>query len=120
MGGRERSEPSGSHFGGGTPSPPDTTSARGRDLAPGTSVTVGMRPEALAPATDGSAGIRVTVEHVEQLGHETLTHVRVLGADEMHLVARLPARLTGQRGEELRLAPDPDRLYLFAADGTAL
>ena len=89
-------------------------------LAPGTTVTVGVRPEAFARARDGDAGLRVAVEHVEQLGHETLTHVRVPGAEEVRLVARLPARLTGERGDELRLAPDPDRVYLFAADGRAL
>jgi ABC-type sugar transport system ATPase subunit len=95
---------------------------RGRtrqDLAPGTCVVAGVRPEALALAPDGKAGIRVVVEHVEQLGHETLTHVRVLDAEE-RLVARLPARLTGHKGEELRLAPDPDRVYVFAAEGAAL
>jgi ABC-type sugar transport system ATPase subunit len=89
-------------------------------LAPGTSVTVGARPEAFARARDSDAGLRVTVEHVEQLGHETLTHVRVPGTEEVRLVARLPAQLTGERGEELRLAPDPDRVYVFAADGRAL
>jgi multiple sugar transport system ATP-binding protein len=89
-------------------------------LAPGTTVTVGMRPEAFTGARDGDGGLRVTVEHVEQLGHETLTHVRMPGAEGVRLVARLPTRLTGERGDELRLAPDPDRVYVFAADGRAL
>jgi ABC-type sugar transport system ATPase subunit len=89
-------------------------------LAPGTAVTVGVRPEAFARAPDGDEGLRVVVEHVEQLGHETLTHVRLPGADDVRLVARLPARLSGARGEEIHLAPDPDRVYVFAADGRAL
>ena len=88
--------------------------------APGTSVTAGVRPEALGRASDGDAALRVTVEHVEQLGHETLTHARVHGAAEVRLVARLPARTTGEKGEEIPLAPDPDRVYVFAADGQTL
>jgi ABC-type sugar transport system ATPase subunit len=88
--------------------------------ARGSEVTVGIRPEALARGRDGDAGLRVTVDHVEQLGHETLTHVRVPGTHDVRLVARLPARLGGERGDELHLAPDPDRVYVFAADGRAL
>ena len=88
--------------------------------APGTTVTAGVRPEALGRARDGDAGLHVTVEHVEQLGHETLTHVRLRGADDVRLVARLPGRMSGDKGEELRLAPDPERVYVFAADGRTL
>jgi ABC-type sugar transport system ATPase subunit len=84
------------------------------------SVTAGVRPEALGRARDGDAGLRVTVEHVEQLGHETLTYVRVHGADDVRLVARLPGRLSGEKGEQLDLVPDPDRVYVFAADGRTL
>jgi ABC-type sugar transport system ATPase subunit len=89
-------------------------------LSQGTSVTLGARPEVFVHAREGDFGLRVTVEHVEQLGHETLTHVRVAGAEDVRLIARLPARLTGERGDVLQLAPDPDRLYVFAADGRAL
>jgi ABC-type sugar transport system ATPase subunit len=89
-------------------------------LSQGTSVTLGARPEGFVHAREGDFGLRVTVEHVEQLGHETLTHVRVAGAEDVRLIARLPARLTGERGDVLQLAPDPDRLYVFAADGRAL
>jgi ABC-type sugar transport system ATPase subunit len=90
------------------------------DLAPGASVTAGMRPEAFGAAGHDGGGLGVTVEHIEHLGHETLTHVRVLDADEVRLVARLPGRSTGTKGERLHLAPDPDRVYLFAADGRTL
>jgi ABC-type sugar transport system ATPase subunit len=91
-----------------------------RPPEPGEPVTAGVRPEALGRARDGDAGLRVTVEHVEQLGHETLTHVAVRGTDDVRMVARLPGRLSGERGEELDLLADPDRVYVFAADGRTL
>ena len=87
---------------------------------PGEAVTAGVRPEAFGRARDGDAGLRVTVEHVEQLGHETLTHVAVRGTDDVRMVARLPGRLSGERGEELDFLADPDRVYVFAADGRTL
>jgi ABC-type sugar transport system ATPase subunit len=89
-------------------------------LAPGTTVTAGVRPEALGRARDGEGRLRVTVEHVEQLGHETLTHVRVRGVDDVRLVARLSGRQTGEKGADLDLVADPERVYVFAADGRTL
>jgi len=44
----------------------------------------------------------------------------VHGADDVRLVARLPGRLSGRKGEELDLLADPDRVYVFAADGRTL
>jgi ABC-type sugar transport system ATPase subunit len=88
--------------------------------APGSDATAGVRPEALGRARDGDSGFGVTVEHVEQLGHETLTHVRVRGADDVRLVARLPGRLGGEKGDSLDLLADPERVYLFDADGRSL
>jgi ABC-type sugar transport system ATPase subunit len=90
------------------------------ELSPGTSVTAGVRPEALGRARGGETGLRVRVEHVEQLGHETLTHVRLGDADDVRLVARLPGPQSGEKGEELDLAADPNRVYVFAADGRTL
>jgi multiple sugar transport system ATP-binding protein len=90
-------------------------------LAPGDTVTVGIRPEGirLAPASDG-AGFPATVQLVEHLGRETIvyadaTPLRCIGSDTgtgnltVHLpdVAQLPA------GTPLRLTFDPADAYLF-------
>jgi ABC-type sugar transport system ATPase subunit len=95
---------------------------RGHDApAPGADATAGVRPEALrlAAADADAEALCVEVEHLEHLGHETLAHVRLAGAD-VRLVARMPGRLAHRRGDPLRLAADPKRVHLFAPDGHAL
>jgi ABC-type sugar transport system ATPase subunit len=87
-------------------------------------LTAGVRPEAVAleSAGDGAA-LRATVEHVESLGHETLTHVRVAGAapeDGVALVARSEGMPRFTRGDPVDLRIDPARVYLFGADGRTL
>jgi ABC-type sugar transport system ATPase subunit len=82
------------------------------------SVTVGVRPEALTPAADGSPNaLTLTVEHVEWLGHETLAHLR---AGDAPVVARLPGMHTLDAGAPITVTVDPTRIYLFDADGRAL
>ena len=88
--------------------------------APGESVTAGVRPEALGRARTATPGSASRVEHVEQLGHETLTYVRVHGADDVRSGRAAPRRLSGEKGEQLDLVPDPDRVYVSAADGRTL
>jgi ABC-type sugar transport system ATPase subunit len=87
-------------------------------------VTVGIRPEALALAGEGAReALRLTVEHVEWLGHETLVHLRAGsdGPDASRVVARLPGMHTLASGQAVALAVDPTRLHLFAHDdGRAL
>lgn len=53
-----------------------TASAGGRSVAgwAGREVTLGIRPEHLAPSTDGRPHMTVTVELVETLGADTLVH----------------------------------------------
>ncbi len=83
-------------------------------------VTVGIRPEALTRAADGTPGaLRLTVAHVEWLGHETLAHLRA-GDDDATVVARLPGMHALTAGEPITLAADPAHIYLFTADGHAL
>jgi len=94
-----------------------------KTLAADTVVTVGIRPEALTLAAENVAGaLRLTVEHVEWLGHETLVHLDGGGAaDPARVVARLPGMHTLAHGQTLALAVDPARIYLFdPASGRAL
>jgi multiple sugar transport system ATP-binding protein len=91
--------------------------------AAGASLTAGVRPEAieLGGAEDGA--VRGTVEHVESLGHETLTHVRVPGrtpGDAVVLVARADGMPRFSKGDPVGLRIDPARVYLFGEDGRTL
>ena len=82
--------------------------------------TAGVRPE-FVRVTAGDGGVRATVEHVECLGHETLTHVRVgAGDDGVRLVARVDGMPAFGKGETVSLAVDPARLHLFGDNGRAL
>ncbi|HUI27539.1 MAG TPA: sn-glycerol-3-phosphate ABC transporter ATP-binding protein UgpC [Candidatus Kryptonia bacterium] len=86
------------------------------------SLTGGIRPEAfqLAPADDGGA-LRVAVELVEWLGHETLIHA---SAGDGEQIARLVVRVQGMhelaKGETVSLRADPQRIHLFDERGVAL
>ena len=95
-------------------------SAPPRSAASQGTITVGIRPEALTLAADGTAGtLRLTVEHVEWLGHETLAHLHT-GDGDARLIARLPGMHTLAAGQPVTLAVDPARIHLFGADGAAL
>ncbi|MCC6766865.1 MAG: ATP-binding cassette domain-containing protein [Deltaproteobacteria bacterium] len=92
-------------------------------------ITVGIRPEALVRVDPGAANaLRLTVAHVEWLGHETLAHLRATeppgaGRDEERddgMVARLPGMHQLAPGEPLALGVDPASVYLFDRNGRAL
>ena len=89
--------------------------------APGTEVTVAIRPEALMLATPASASeiaIGGTIRHVEMLGAETLLHV-IAGSVTKPLVARVEpsvgARL--KMGAPITLVAQADRVLVFGKDG---
>jgi multiple sugar transport system ATP-binding protein len=86
-------------------------------VAPGTRVTVGLRPEILRPAAAG--GIPAEVAQLEYLGSEVLLHASF---GRTRLVARLaPAQAAGLcAGQAVRLAVDWDAALLFGHDGTRL
>jgi len=91
---------------------------------PGGPLTAGVRPEAigLAGAPEDGA-VRGTVQHLEALGHETLTHVRVDGApgeEAIVLVARVDGMPRFAKGDAVGLRIDPARVYLFGENGDAL
>ncbi|MDY6924740.1 MAG: sn-glycerol-3-phosphate ABC transporter ATP-binding protein UgpC [Pseudomonadota bacterium] len=83
--------------------------------APGTPVTLGVRPEhlGLAGAPDG---LRATVTFVETLGHATYAY---LAAGDAALTVLLPGDVQPAVGETLRLAVPAGRAHLFDADGVA-
>jgi sn-glycerol 3-phosphate transport system ATP-binding protein len=79
-------------------------------------VTVGIRPEHLAPSGAFDAHFSGTVEMIEQLGADTLVH---LSHGEDLVTARLPHGAHPEVGSTLHLTADPARVYLFDAESGA-
>jgi sn-glycerol 3-phosphate transport system ATP-binding protein len=93
------------------------TAASGGAVA-GAAVTVGIRPEHLAPVAAAQAQVSGTVEMVEQLGADTLVHV---GHGAELIIARLPNGGNPEVGATVHLAADPARVFLFdSATGARL
>ena len=84
--------------------------AVGMPLAAGRKLTIGVRPEHLAPSAPSAASVVGSVEMVEALGADTLVHVGVGGRS---LIARLPQGAPTAVGEPIALAARPDRIYVF-------
>ena len=82
---------------------------------PGTTLTVGIRPEHLAEATQSDVGLSVSVMFQEQLGADTLLHAR--SNVENH---KLTVRFTGQRhfepGTSMALSFSSEHLHLFSSE----
>jgi multiple sugar transport system ATP-binding protein len=95
-------------------------------LAPGTGLTLGLRPEALRPLAAGARGpfIPARLRRAEDLGPEWLLHADL--ADGARLTFRLgatehaAARAEGALEEALALAVLPAGIHLFDADGRRL
>mgnify|MGYP003694310633 CR=1 FL=1 len=81
-------------------------------LAAGRELTVGVRPEHLAPCKPSEANLVGSVEMVEALGADTLVHVSVAGPHGHRAAA---AWSSAEIGEPIALAAARDRVYLFDA-----
>jgi sn-glycerol 3-phosphate transport system ATP-binding protein len=81
-------------------------------IAAGHELTVGIRPEHLAPCKPSEANLVGSVEVVEALGADTLVHVSVAGRTA---IARLPNGTSAEIGEPIALCATRDRIYLFDA-----
>jgi multiple sugar transport system ATP-binding protein len=91
----------------------------------GARLTAGIRPEDLqiAPGAAKDGGLAAVVEHVENLGHESLVHLRLTGEEkpgESLLIARLGGMWQAAKGEQLQVEIDPNRIHLFGEDGAAI
>ena len=85
-------------------------------LAPGASVTLGIRPEHFA--IDGSVNrVDMTVRFVESLGSAHFGYLDMSGVDEP-LTCALPTRPA--IGAKLAVGLPPELLYLFDAEGEAV
>jgi multiple sugar transport system ATP-binding protein len=81
---------------------------------------LGIRPEDWLVSTDvaaldesGRMPMRVTLDVVEHMGHETIAHFAL--ADSQH-VARLAAEISVNPGDQLALSIRPGAYHLFSAD----
>jgi multiple sugar transport system ATP-binding protein len=75
--------------------------------------TLGVRPEDLLTSGDGLPLATVGVDVVEHMGHETIVHFELAGAQH---VARLSADSPAQPGDQLALAVRPGAFHLFTDD----
>jgi ABC-type sugar transport system ATPase subunit len=92
----------------------------GVTASPGTKVSVGVRPEALHLARDGASGLEVRIDQLENLGHETLVHVRLAGDESVRLTARVDGMPELATGTTLALTVDPNGVHAFGPDGRRL
>ena len=81
--------------------------------------TLGVRPEAVAPAADGAAGasIEAEVDVVEPMGAETYVYAAAEGAS---FIARVPSGAPVRAGTRARFLLDLSRASLFGPDGNSV
>ena len=89
-----------------------------RSTSAGQSVTVGLRPQDGHLASDGEPSVPAEVVVFEDLLEFGLGTVRVEGLDSS-IVVHTPADVRWRRGDVVRLAAPPERVYLFEPDGGA-
>jgi multiple sugar transport system ATP-binding protein len=84
--------------------------------ARGAGVRLGIRPEGLAPVSEGP--IRGMIRHTENLGSEVFAQLEVQGLADRVVVRLAPGDAAGlQRGQPLALAFPPEQAVLFGTDG---
>ena len=96
---------------------PDAWRDKAASLADGPA-TLGVRPEAVAPAADGAAGatLEAEVDVVEPMGAETYVYAAAEGAS---FIARVPSTTPVRAGSRARFLLDLSRASLFGPDGNA-
>jgi lactose/L-arabinose transport system ATP-binding protein len=85
------------------------------DVAAGTAVKVGLRPEHLNPADEG---FKAVVEMEEDLGGVSYLHARVDGGKE--IVVEIRGRRESLDGKSISLFADAADVLVFAEDGSRL
>ncbi|PXW22854.1 ABC transporter ATP-binding protein [Paraburkholderia caballeronis] len=89
-------------------------------VAPGDTVTLGVRPEHLTEPGQGPADARLAAEVsvVEHLGSETLLHARI--ANDVTVQAKGSGESPAALGDRIELGLNVRHLHLFGKDGGAL
>ena len=87
-------------------------------LAPGASVTIGIRPRAFELASEPDARtLAATVDMIEPMGAETLLH---LVADGRDLRAVVDRRINPAIGARVHIRPRPSQVHVFDAAGARI
>jgi ABC-type sugar transport system ATPase subunit len=87
-------------------------------LRSGGRLTLGVRPEHLAPAGEGQFATSGVVELVERLGEASYAHVR--RADDKMTVSEIRGRRTPTPGETIRLGAPNEEVHVFDEQGRRL
>ena len=87
-------------------------------LKAGDAITIGVRPEHLAPGGAGAFAANGAVELVERLGEASFAHVR--RADDKLMVAEIRGRETPAVGDVVTLTAPADEIHAFDAEGASL
>jgi len=81
--------------------------------AGGGALTLGVRPEDLDMATDGT-GLPVVVEVVEELGADAYIYgMTASGTEQKEIIARVDGRRPPEKGSTVHLVPKPGHTHLF-------
>jgi multiple sugar transport system ATP-binding protein len=88
------------------------------DLAPGSPVTLGIRPEHIDIVAPDAADAKVRVDIVEQLGSESYLYGAL--ADGTPVTLRQPDESPARRGDDVSIRFQRQRVHLFGVDGTAI
>ncbi|MGB3584830.1 MAG: TOBE domain-containing protein, partial [Roseiarcus sp.] len=83
-------------------------------LKPGARLTIGVRPEHLAPVAGGDFATSGVVELVERLGEASYAHVRRI--DDKMMVAEIRGRRTPAPGDPVTLSAPAEDIHVFDAD----
>jgi len=86
-----------------------------RSLAPGASLTVGVRPEHLTTKAPGEFSVTGPVELVERLGEASYAHVR--RADDKLMVAEIRGRDTPSPGQTATFSAPAEDIHVFDERG---
>ncbi len=77
-------------------------------------ILAGVRPEAIECDAQGGEGWQpAELDHVEQLGHETLLYVHLCHAESTRWVARLAGMWRFKKGDRIFVRVAPERWYVF-------
>ncbi len=87
-------------------------------VAPGDTVTFGVRPEHILVTDRDNADVSVTVEFSEQLGGQTYLYCSGGGLDD--LTVHQMGQMKTEKGDTLHLALDRTKMHLFGADGAVI
>ncbi|BCI53217.1 ABC transporter [Mycolicibacterium litorale] len=90
----------------------DTTATQ---VADGTSVTVGIRPQDCAISGDAAGGVATTVAYFEHLLEFGLATTTVAGMEE-GIVVQTPAAESYEPEQKVAVTAPPERVYLFDSD----